>query len=59
MNNIISGGLRKIKEPNHQEICISREHNPPTMIVLSPGTYEYTCPNCGHKTRFVVKTPYL
>ena len=34
--------------------CLHPEHNPPTMIVLEPGTYEYTCPGCGEKTTFVV-----
>ncbi|MEK6878104.1 MAG: hypothetical protein AABY22_00770 [Nanoarchaeota archaeon] len=36
--------LEKIKEPR---ICLDTEHNPPTMIVLEPGTYRYTCPSCG------------
>lgn len=27
--------------------CQHPEHNPPSMIVLEPGIYEYTCPSCG------------
>ena len=34
--------------------CLDCEHNPPSMIVLSPGKYEYICPTCGHKTVFTV-----
>jgi hypothetical protein len=38
--------------------CLSRDHNPPTMIVLSPGIYEHTCSACGHKTTFTVPGVY-
>lgn len=34
--------------------CIHPEHNPPSMIYLEPGEYEYTCPGCGEKKRFFV-----
>lgn len=27
--------------------CLSPDHNPPTHIVLEPGTHEHTCPLCG------------
>jgi len=30
-------------------ICRHPEHNPPSMIVLPPGTYQHECPKC-HKT---------
>lgn len=46
--------LRKIKDFGPQEICNHPGHNPPTMIVLSPGVYEHTCPACGKKQTFVV-----
>jgi len=49
------GGLRKIRDFEPQETCTSPEHNPPNMIVLSPGEYEYTCPKCGHTQRFFVQ----
>ena len=39
------GGFRKINEPI--KVCLHPNHNPPGHIVLSPGTYEYTCPGCG------------
>jgi hypothetical protein len=46
--------LRKISEPSRRERCLSPEHNPPNMIVLQPGTYEHTCPSCGHATVFTI-----
>lgn len=51
------GGLRKISDlPG---ACTSPEHNPPNMIVLEPGVYEYTCPQCGKITRFIVRKPTM
>lgn len=35
-------------------VCRSLEHSPPSMMVYKPGTYEWTCPTCGHVTRFTV-----
>jgi predicted RNA-binding Zn-ribbon protein involved in translation (DUF1610 family) len=46
--------LKKISDLPAMVVCRSTEHNPPSMIVLSPGVYEHTCPNCGHITRFTV-----
>lgn len=43
--------LEKISEP---DVCLDPEHNPPTHIVLEPGTYKYTCPSCGKVTVFTV-----
>jgi hypothetical protein len=37
------------------KICRHPEHNPPTMIVLSPGVYEHTCPGCGHQITFTIR----
>lgn len=34
--------------------CRHPEHDPPTMIVLQPGTYRHTCPACGNQVVFVV-----
>lgn len=42
---------RWVKSVDH---CQHPEHNPPGMIVLEPGTYEYTCPSCGARQYFVV-----
>jgi hypothetical protein len=39
--------LRKISD--EKPPCRHPEHNPPTRIVLEPGTYEHTCPGCGYK----------
>ena len=43
--------LKKIKDT---EICTSPEHNPPAFMHLEPGEYEWTCPQCGHITKFTV-----
>lgn len=47
-------GLRKIKSFEAKDICRSSSHNPPTHILLSPGEYEYSCPDCGQICRFTV-----
>ena len=50
-----NGGLKRISNNEWDEKpCLSPEHNPPTHIVLQPGTYEYTCPSCGKTVRFIV-----
>lgn len=46
--------LRKIAELPYPAPCAGPEHNPPTMIVLSAGVYEHTCPRCGQTQRFAV-----
>lgn len=48
--------LKKIAEPfeKYRGPCRSMLHNPPNMISLSPGTYEWTCPACGEKRVFTV-----
>lgn len=45
-------GLKKIADIPTP--CLHPEHNPPSMIVLSPGVYEHTCPGCGHSVTFTV-----
>lgn len=44
--------FRKLSEPESpwaapEDYCKHSEHEPPTMIVLGPGTYEWSCPACG------------
>ncbi len=44
--------FRKIDEPlngswDMKPACTHSEHEPPTMRVLEPGTYEWSCPACG------------
>jgi len=34
--------------------CRHPEHNPPNMIVLSPGVYEHKCPHCGQLQRVII-----
>lgn len=46
--------LEKIAGSEPKFPCLSPEHNPPNMIVLSPGTYVHTCPSCGKKQTFRV-----
>jgi len=49
--------LKKLDDPGYwksAEPCPHPEHNPPNMIVLEPGRYEYTCPGCGRVTLFIV-----
>jgi hypothetical protein len=45
-------GLRRIKDAENP--CLSPAHNPPSHIVLLPGTYEYICPSCGNRVEFTV-----
>lgn len=45
------GGTRKIADAPPPP-CQHPEHNPPSMMVWEPGTYEHTCPHCGHVTLF-------
>jgi hypothetical protein len=51
------GGLRKIGDL--PKICRHPEHHPPSMIVLPDGVYEYTCPGCGARQRFIVSSPTI
>jgi hypothetical protein len=46
------GGIRKVRDIRLP--CLSSEHYPPAHITLDPGEYEYTCPQCGEKTVFIV-----
>lgn len=49
-------GFRKIDDPE-DKVCRDPAHNPPSHIVLQPGTYEYTCPSCGNVQ--VIKVPKI
>lgn len=50
-------GLKKISDVKRP--CTASNHNPPSMIVLSPGVYEYTCPNCGLTQKFGVRGAWM
>lgn len=49
------GGFRKVGDWEQPPICRHPSHNPPGMIVLEPGHYEYECPGCGHITPVSVR----
>lgn len=38
--------------------CLSSQHNPPSMMVYSPGVYQHTCPACGAVQIFTVYGVY-
>lgn len=42
-----------------EQRCMSREHDPPTNIVLSDGTHTWKCPSCGKETVVIVSNPRL
>lgn len=46
--------LRKVVEFKENTPCRDPGHNPPNMIVLDPGMYEWTCPGCGQKQYLTV-----
>ena len=48
--------LKKIKD--FSKPCLSSSHNPPSMMVYSPGVYEWTCPACGNVITFTVNGVY-
>lgn len=35
-------------------VCRHPDHNPPTMRLFKPGTYQHTCAGCGKKIVFHV-----
>jgi hypothetical protein len=57
--------LRKLPDPPsdwpvwtaQKKTCLHPEHDPPTMILLEPGMYEHTCPDCGYVTTFRIVRP--
>lgn len=46
--------FKKISSFSTEPRCLHPEHNPPTMILMEPGVYEYTCPGCEHSQEYVV-----
>jgi hypothetical protein len=53
--------LRRLPDPVNTEswkwrrpTCYHPEHNPPGLVHLKPGRYEWTCPGCGQVTIFTV-----
>lgn len=52
------GGFRKVgdwdRDGRGPGRCQHPSHDPPGMIVLDPGHYEYTCPACGQVTHVSV-----
>ena len=42
------------EEPKPQDLCVSPEHMPPSLMVLRPGRHTWECPNCGLKTTIYI-----
>jgi hypothetical protein len=49
MRRIGEADVRVVPE---RPACADPEHNPPTHMVLEPGTYQHDCPRCGAVTTF-------
>ncbi len=47
-------GFTKHIPPDIKDICTHPEHNPPSHIVLEPGTHYYECPSCQKETILVI-----
>ena len=52
-----AGKIRKIADL--PRVCNDFAHDPPGMIVLDNGVYQYECPGCRHITTFTVNKPTL
>ena len=52
------GGTRKIADAP-EPACLHPEHDPASMIVREPGTYEHACPGCGNKQVFTVECNFM
>ena len=39
---------------SYENDCLHPEHRPPMHIVLKPGKYKNTCPECKKETYFTV-----
>ena len=53
--------LKRLDDPRdlYRKPCRSLSHDPPSMIYLESGTYEWTCPACGTSVTFTVSHPAL
>ena len=43
-----------VKIGDIEDACSDPQHNPPSHMVLEPGVYQHTCPNCGNVIKFTV-----
>jgi len=50
--------IRKELLKDENKPCLCPEHNPPSNIVLEPGTYTWKCPSCGKEQTFTVPIVY-
>lgn len=50
---------KRKKDTWQNEPCRDLSHNPPSMIVLPPGTHTHICPSCGFETIFTVPSVSL
>lgn len=47
----------KIADPI--KVCMDPQHYAPNMMVYEPGTWQHTCPACGHSYTFIVPQVWL
>lgn len=40
-----------------KKVCRSKEHQPPSMMVLPEGIHTWECPECGRKQKIIVNNP--
>ncbi len=48
--------MNKVADITIYRPCRHPGHHPPSMIVLTPGIYEHTCPAC-QKTQTIIVRP--
>ena len=47
--------MKKIADYPQSRRCRHPEHEPPSMIVLTPGIYEHECPRCHQKQEIIIR----
>lgn len=62
ITNLNTMTVRRIEDPyakSPSEVCKSPDHNVPSHLYLTPGTYEHTCDSCGLKKSFTVQGTFM
>lgn len=50
--------LKKLRDLAPTTTCEHAEHNPPSLLGIGTGTFEYTCPGCRQITVFTIYGPF-